>query len=212
MSFLLSGFAVSQNVKLQNAIITAAKAIEIAYSKMTNIKTTNQVDKPYTDFFGAADNARINTVWSRLNMMHYAVNSAFIRYDRRVGKPGTYAAAFRPASGWSEKNVRQLLDKGDFKMTIDDAFYGADADKRTAALTIVHEISHLVANTDDVDCPWDNEACYELDRCRRMAAQYPQLAINNADSYGYFAMAERDFTLPQAQAEDPDLGLESLFS
>lgn len=202
MGFLLSGFVVSQNVKLQNAIITANKAVEVAYKKMTTIKANSTPDKCYTDFFGAVAPGRINTVWQRMNMIEYAMNSSFIRYNRNVGRPGTYAAAQRPQSGWSEKSVRQILDRGEFTMKIDDAFYGANSDRRTAALTVVHEISHLVANTDDVECPWDHKDCYELARCRRLAANYPDLAINNADSYGYFVMGEYDSVLPSAASDD----------
>jgi len=211
MGFLLSGFAVSQNVKLQNAITTAGRAVNVAYEKMKGIKATNKPDKAYMDFFGAVDAGRINTVWTRMNMIQYAMNSSFIRYNRSIGRPGTYAAAQKPASGWSEKNVRQILDQGEFTMKIDDAFYGAGTDKHVAALTIVHEISHLVANTDDETCPWDGEDCYELDRCRRLANQYPSLAISNADSYGYFVMAEYSFIQPRAKAEETDVDISALF-
>lgn len=52
--------------------------------------------------------------------------------------------------------------------------------------TIIHEISHfyVVAGTED--------HCYERTVCARMARRSPEFAIDNADSYQYFA---EDLTL-----------------
>ncbi|MCH4894212.1 hypothetical protein GO308_13895 [Sphingomonas sp. SFZ2018-12] len=212
MGFLLSGFTVSHNVKVQNAITLAGKATAVAYTRMSAIRSTRTPTKAYTAFFGAMDATRLDQAWKVLNMIHYAMGTSFIRYNRSVGRPGTYAAAQRPASGWSEKNVKQMLDSGEFTMKIDDAFYKSGTDARTAALTIVHEISHLVGNTDDVDCPWDSKECYEYDRCRRLAEQYPNLTIKNADSYGYYVMAEYDEVLPKQAEAEPDLNMDLLFA
>lgn len=210
MGFLLSGFTVSQNVKLQNAVTGANRAIKAAYGQVKVIQQTGTITPAYQRFFGGLDKARIDQVTRVMNMMAYATDSSFLRYNRSIGRPGTYAAAQRPASGWSEKNVKQILDQGEFTMKVDDAFYAQSTSKDEAILTIAHELSHLVGNTDDVDCPWDNETAYGLARVRRLAAQYPALAIQNADSYGYYVV---EVGLPKAKENNEvDLSNSTLFA
>lgn len=207
MTYSLTGFSAAQNVQVQNAIALACEATDVAYKAMTAVRKTGIASQNYQDFFGPTDIGRIDKVWKKINMIHYAMINSSVKYLRNTGRPKVYAAAQRPLSDWSEKDVRQILDKNEFSVKIDDMFYGQGTDRQLAALTIVHEVSHLVANTDDVDCPWDNRACYGLDRCRRMADRYADQATENADSYGFYVMREhRSAKTPDLQLDfDPDL-------
>jgi hypothetical protein len=211
MGFLLSGFTVKHNVRVQNAIARANSAISLAFNEMAQIKRTNQATPTYIKWFGASDARRIERVFQMMSMLNYAANSSFIRYNRSLGRAGTYAAAQRPAvSGWGDKSIKQMLDSGEFTMKIDDAFYAQGTSEEETVQTIVHELSHLVANTDDVDCPWDtSEECYGRPNCRRLAANYPDDAIRNADSVGYYVIAVAS---PPVAQTDETVSLDGLFS
>ena len=217
MGFLLSGFTVKQNLAVQNSVSKANAAIGQAYAVMTNIRKTGLITKEYLTYFGVADKARIDKVWKRLNMMNYASNASFITYERRIGKKNTAGAAQKPLSGWSEKDVKTMLDSGQFRMKIDDGFYRrggvmsyAQAGPTPEIEVMVHELSHLVANTDDEPCPWDTEDAYGMDRAQRLAREYPDKAINNADNYGLFVTITA-FGDPQAGGID-DAALDAVGS
>lgn len=51
--------------------------------------------------------------------------------------------------------------------------------------TLLHELTHAVAYTDDVGCD-DGKKCYGRERCRSMADAHPDRAVKNADSYEFF--------------------------
>ena len=51
--------------------------------------------------------------------------------------------------------------------------------------TIVHELSHAVARTDDVKL--EGRSQYGKRKCRRLAKEHPEEAVRNADNYEYFA-------------------------
>lgn len=210
MGFTLSGFSVRDNVKVQNAINSSNKAIRLAYVEMKGIRRSHNISPCYRRFFGVADANRIDKVWRVMSMMEYAAGASFIEYIRSIGRPGTYAAAQRPKSGWSEKDVKQILDRGEFRMKVDDEFYSPTTPVWEQTLTMAHELSHLVGNTDDEECPWDGEEAYGLKRVRRLAEQYPNLAVNNADSYGYYVMAVTD-SLRIPTADNGPLDLTALF-
>lgn len=211
MGFLFSGFTVKHNVRLQDAMTRAGSAIGLAFNEMKNIKHTKKITPNYLKWFGAADQARIDRVFQMMSMLDYATNSSFIRYNRVVGDAGTFAAAHRPNSGWGDKDIKQMLDSGEFTIDIEDAFYAHGTSEEEAVQTIVHELSHLVANTDDVDCPWDtSEECYGRPNCRRLADRHPAEAIRNADSVGYYVVAVAS---PPARANaEETVALESLFA
>ena len=50
--------------------------------------------------------------------------------------------------------------------------------------TIVHELSHALAGTDDVKL---EQKCYGQDACLFLAKEHPEMAVRNADNYEYFA-------------------------
>lgn len=212
MGFLLSGFTVKDNVRLQNAITEANKAIGLAFQEMTRVKVTSRPTRTYVKWFGVADAARIGRVFEVMSMLNYAANASFIRYIRMIGKPDTLAAARKPrVTGWGDKTVKQMLDKREFSMKIHDGFCSPDAPKDEVIQTIVHELSHLVADTEDVPCPWDeNEDCYGRADCRRLADRYPDLAIWNADNVGYYVI---DVASPPVRGnQEGPLSLDTLFA
>ena len=55
-----------------------------------------------------------------------------------------------------------------------------ESDKDSKQQTLVHEWTHVYANTDDVDYTYGTENCI------KMAKNDPDKATNNADNYGYF--------------------------
>ena len=212
MGHSLNGFSASQNIKVQNAITLACEATDVASKALTAIKKSNAVSGTFRDFFGPMDAARVDKILQKLNMIQYAMNSSSVAFNRNLGQAGVYATAYRPPSGWSEKSVRQILDKGVFKIDIDDKFYSGRTNDYLSALTIVHEMSHLVANTDDVPLPWNNRGdCYGQANCKRLAQGYPDMAADNADSYGYYVMGEYMSSRNPKMSIDFDPDLSALF-
>ena len=74
-------------------------------------------------------------------------------------------------------------------------FFDTSLEGRTA--TIVHEMTHDSANTDDV-----GEKCYKVDDCKKMAAKKPESAIKNAENYALFAAAVQ--LQKRKQSKNPD--------
>ncbi len=52
--------------------------------------------------------------------------------------------------------------------------------------TIFHEITHKVLHTDDVVYPGTNDECYGDKLCKKLSHIHPDLAINNADNWGFY--------------------------
>lgn len=52
--------------------------------------------------------------------------------------------------------------------------------------TIFHEMTHKILRTDDVVFPGTNFECYGIPMCKKLRTIHPDLALNNADNWGFY--------------------------
>lgn len=129
--------------------------------------------------------AKLNRMASVLNLQPIDIHGSAL--DRRTG---AFAAAQMPAGGWRDNtaNVGQAgfvtRSQGQgFNIRLDLKWNGAST-YRTAATrdskfqTLVHELTHLIIDTEDEE--------YGPIKCRALAIASPARAKTNADSWGYF--------------------------
>ncbi len=140
----------------------------------------------YQDWFGEITKSRFDKVRRNVGIINYAIHSQKITWERVNGDPQNFAAALMPTGGWNEQKVKQIIDSG-YTVEIDDLFYATTDDETYN--TIIHEISHIVANTDDETNPNTTNDAYGRVECTNLKTYNPDIAINNADSYGYFHLA-----------------------
>lgn len=55
--------------------------------------------------------------------------------------------------------------------------------------TIFHEMTHKILKTDDVDYPGTNHTCYGVELCQLLRKTHADLALNNADNWGFYMAA-----------------------
>lgn len=102
------------------------------------------------------------------------------------------AAAYAPDGGWAiYTDLRTAKDQG-FKMRINSNFRNlkkyspdpANEDGQDQFETLVHELSHLIMNTDDVE--YNGQKVYGGDSARLLATNDPDKAKKNAENMGFF--------------------------
>lgn len=190
MGHLFSGFTTSENIKIQNAAIEAQKAVEKAWKDIQSIKKSGSTSFQYMKWFGMYDTKRVQTVYEKINAIHYAMTASSIKCVKS-GAAGHYAAAFQPDKGWNMHKVKDIVKSGGYRVEYTNLFFGNvskdDGGNHPQTLTFIHELSHVVAATDDEPFPPDpSEDCYGQKKCRLIAEKYPGVAVTNADSYGFY--------------------------
>ena len=190
MGHIYSGFTPSETVKLQNAAIDGQKAIVADWADIQSVKSNKTASVAYRRWFGTYHNARAQTVFEKINAIHYALTASSLKLTKS-GAAGHYAAAFEPDAGWNMHKVKEIVKSGGYTVEYTNLFFGNftedEGGKHPQALTFVHELSHVVASTDDMDYPPDiDEECYGQLKCKYIATNHPDVAINNADSYGFY--------------------------
>ena len=121
----------------------------------------------YVSWFGAEDADRIKRVKKKFNKVLSAMEADVITYhfDDPQCEPSYYAFTYLGA--------RDIYLCGMYHRSVD--LLGID----TKLCTIVHELTHAVSRTDDIE--------YGRDKCLQLAKTNPRRATINADNYGYFA-------------------------
>ncbi len=108
------------------------------------------------------------------------------------------AAAYYPAGGWNEYFDFAIASGQGFTMHLNEAFRRlpiycipnpATAMDQSQFETIVHELSHLVAGTDDERS--GGVTAYGADAARALARSSPYKAKNNAENWGLFVESFR---------------------
>lgn len=184
MSVTYEGFTVSDRVALVNATTKATELSDKAWrDHLIGTKWDQIITPAYDKWFGAVTKDRFQRVWLVVNVVNYALHSQKITWKRVAGDPNNYGSAIRPPGGWDIQSVKQIIDSG-YTVEIGDAFYAGSENERYN--TIIHEVSHIVANTEDEVNPATHVVSYGTTECTTLKANYPDKAINNADNYGYF--------------------------
>lgn len=52
--------------------------------------------------------------------------------------------------------------------------------------TIFHEMTHKILKTDDVEFPGTDTECYGVTMCQKLRKVHSDLALNNADNWGFY--------------------------
>ncbi|WP_300432994.1 M35 family metallo-endopeptidase [uncultured Thalassolituus sp.] len=190
MGHLFSGFTTSENIKIQNAAIQAQSMVEKAWKDIQAVKKGGNASPQFTKWFGKYDSARVTTVFEKINAIHYAMTASSIKCTKSAAA-GHYAAAYRPDEGWSMHKVKDIVKSGGYTVEYTNLFFGnfseEDGGKHPQALTFIHELSHVVAATDDESYPPDtSQDCYGQKKCKHIATDYPAVAVTNADNYGFY--------------------------
>jgi hypothetical protein len=120
----------------------------------------------FSEWFGTFDTARFNSVKNNYTAVRDRMQDTTITYNLSGDgcEPGVFAYTF----------------KGTTTVWMCEAFWQANPQGTDSkAGTVVHELSHAIARTDDV--------VYGQSRCRQLALSNPSQAIKNADSHEYCA-------------------------
>lgn len=152
----------------------------------------------YAHWFGAFSNKHAEDVRSRFKMIHRALERQEMHFicgaERDTDCIDTYAFVYT-----SEHYVVTLCPNFfDMPRMAGGSPTDPVYENGTMEGTIIHEVSHfdVVARTED--------HCYSRTDCGRLGQRSPQEAIENADTYQYFA---EDITFAFVAA---DLGVEAL--
>lgn len=166
----------------KSEIAYATEAVEGAREVIMRASARVGETEEYLRWFGDWTPARAETVRANLKSIDNALDSAeLVLVCPNVGQdgcsPGTYA---------------NVLPDRPFRVNLCEAFFGMPTmagvvptshvfDTGTREGTIIHEVSHFLRTAATSD------HCYTRTDCSRMAETDPVAAIDNADSYQYFA-------------------------
>jgi len=154
-------------------------------------------------WFGDNSDTWMTSLGNSLNQLASILNTKPIKVvGTHFGKRsvGTFAAAQQPANGWNVYTKMTGPDQS-FRIRLDIKWNNAplhsigDVPADSKFQTIVHELTHLILNTDDVE-----PNPYGVNNCKVKAATNPDTAKRNADNWAYFVedMRHPDLTPPVA--------------
>jgi hypothetical protein len=137
-------------------------------------------------WFGDSAAAWMGRLGTTLNRMASVVNVEDIQITFRsvAHRKGSFAAASAPASGWGTYTSVSGARGQNFRIALDTAwnktplFRPAGQPADSMFQTLVHELSHLIIESEDHE--------YGVDPCLELARNSPYKAKENADNFGYF--------------------------
>lgn len=146
---------------------TAATNARLAHGYLANMAPEDQaLDAIYQTWFGAHTASRFSTVVSNLDQIVTTFEDSDITYD---------CAGPLCQASW----IAYVFAGGDLEVFLCSGFWSAGTTGfDTQWGTLVHEVSHEVASTDD--------NAYGQTACKNLAVNDPDAAIDNADSYQLF--------------------------
>jgi peptidyl-Lys metalloendopeptidase len=147
---------------------TAAINVRLAHGYLANMAPEDQpLDAIYQTWFGAHTASRFSTVVSNLDQIVTTFEDSNIAYD-------CDGPACQPS--W----IAYVYLGGPLEVFLCSNFWSAGTTGfDTQWGTLVHEVSHEVASTDD--------NAYGQTACQNLAVSDPDAAVDNADSYQLFA-------------------------
>jgi hypothetical protein len=145
-------------------------------------------------WFGDKRDAWMKTLGTKLDKMASIVNTKEIVVVQPVLKKRDLhenAAAYQPKSGWKTHTDMTEAQGQDFKIHLNSAsnempkYSERNQHVQSKFETIVHELTHLILNTDDVEPP------YGETNCINKARNSPSDAQKNAENWGFFVETMR---------------------
>jgi len=151
-----------------NASRVAETMAQTALSDLRSLTVNERFTSPrYTEWFGAYSQNRYSQVVSGFDAMENALANQTLQFDCNCNEDNVFAFVFpnRP-----------------FEITLCPEFWRASINGTDSqAGTIIHEISHFTVLGGTVD------HAYRQGPVRELANTNPDFAVQNADSYEYFA-------------------------
>lgn len=196
--YLAQSFEYSNSKQRNDVPIAVQRAqalISRAYSGIAQARTATSAQRViYERWFGAYSANRFAQVFNTVRDLYDALHlKPVVLYYRG---PGAQGASDCPAEGgdiaaedffgaaWQPKHLPAQLDKRFTYIFLGSMFFKSGIyDNDSIPGVIIHELSHSVCGTDDVN--YKGEDTYGPDLCKRLANEKPDLAIYNADSYEY---------------------------
>jgi Lysine-specific metallo-endopeptidase len=197
------GFIIDELGPHDQIILTRLEPEVIAVlRKASTLTQSGQCKKQSKLWFGDNSDTWMKSLGQSLYQLASMLNTKPIKivgthYKKR--KTTTSAAAQPPAQGWQPYTKMTGPDQG-FTIRLDIAwnekplFRPGDTPALSKFHTIVHEMTHLILNTDDVS------PAYGESNCKDKAATNPTKAKKNADNWAFFVddMRKPDLTPPVA--------------
>ena len=143
------------------------------------LKIPNPQNGTYQTWFGTYSTANAQTVLGTFALTLQAMSNPKAVMQIRVGAATTGCTSTTYGYGGYHSNYIGLCDAL-FASTLSAWINWTDWDDERM-ITVVHEMSHVGANTSDGE--------YGEDATAELAASNPALAVKTADNYGYFALA-----------------------
>lgn len=184
-----------ERVDVPQAFKRAQALISRAFQGITQARLATTPQRAiYETWFGTWSQTRFATVFNTVKELHDALHlKPVVLYYRGKNAQGPTDC---PAEGgniagenffgaaWKPKDLPPELDRKFTYIFLGKAFFksGMYANDSIAGV-IIHELSHSICGTDDVN--YKGEDTYGPDLCKRLATEKPDLAVFNADSYEY---------------------------
>jgi peptidyl-Lys metalloendopeptidase len=168
------GFSPSEEEQLRAAVKIAMQMASEAVESMKDV-TYDNVTGRYVRWFGERDEYRIKAVKRVWDRVEAALKYDFLKFEAHQPR---YFTSDRNYMGNSIIDSRNMfcLRVGDGS----EGFWTAPLrGEDSKAGTIIHEISHMYASTHD--------HAYGTIDCKHLAVDEPKKAVDNADSYEFFA-------------------------
>jgi len=199
---LAPSYMYANSLQKNDSRVCLEKASELmskAWAGLVNPRgeTKERIELWFGSIDGPAGKARLETVKSNMQKIHRSLCKRPIKlYYRGEGTKGpddsqdkedrisseTYfgcAYPGDPPARFDQKFTHIWMGKAFFTKS---SIYGFDS----MAGVVIHELSHTICDTDDEVYPGTTTECYGEDLCQRLALNYPEKAVNNADNYEFF--------------------------
>jgi hypothetical protein len=186
MGFIAVGLGPGDQHALRIIEPKAISQLRLAANRINSGKCKPQSRK----WFGDSSNAWMDTLAKSLNKMASIINTKPIEVvgtNWKSRKERTTAAAQQPQQGWNIYTHMTRAQGQDFRIRLDIAWNARPVFRPTGQsvdskfLTMVHEVTHLVLNTDDV-----SPKPYGYQNCVSKALDSPAGAKKNASNWAYF--------------------------
>jgi hypothetical protein len=186
MGFIAVGLGPSDQQALRKIEPKAISQLRLAAQRIRSGKCKTQSKK----WFGDKSVAWMSTLARNLDKMASIINNKPIEIvgtNLKRRQVGTLAAAQQPRQGWKTYTHMTKAQGQNFKIRLDigwnnkPLFSPPNVSVDSKYLTMVHEVTHLVLNTDDVEPkPYGYQNC--VNKAKASAAK----AKKNADNWAYF--------------------------
>ena len=181
MSFVMRGISPSD----QQKVLTLSACVVPGLRQVGQIISRGGALDESDTWFGDSTSSWMNRLALNLNRMASIVNMETVTVIFRPLKhrKGSFAAAAPPEGGWGTYTTLQDARGRKFTLKLDTGFNEAPLYRTRTNLdsqfqTFVHEITHMLLNTDDL--------AVGQKRSRMLVRESPFRAKNNADNWGYF--------------------------